>query len=268
MPDTHDPRVIALAAHGNYYFSGSYDNVRLLWSIHSFLSDRALGDVLEGGCGDGALLQLLAELGINFRGVDASSSGIERCLSRGLPAHCPHVSTDGLPFPKDSFNFVVCLKSFEHLMNPYFGLQEIRRELRPGGRFICSIPNPHTGHPYLYPGLFEYKNFRLFLEQTDFVIGRIEHWQWAPREAILPGPLRRFPILKSRLIAGRLRRLIERAFRILGIFPTFSYWLGTFDCHKQEGLVSDIYAATASRTRSGSARDFSSTTGNSSAITR
>jgi len=266
MPSTKDLRAIALETHQNYYLSGSYNKDRLLWTVETFLPERAPGDVLEVGCGDGALLQLLAERGINARGVDASTSGIERCVARGLKAQCLDVSTDGLPFPNESFSVVICLETFEHLMNPYFALLEVQRTLRTGGRFICSVPNPRIGHPFLYPGLFEYKNFRLFLEQAGFVIERVEYWQWAPREAILPRSLRRFPILKSRLIAGGLRRLIEHTYRILGVFPSFCYWLWTFDCRKQEGLPSNVYAATATRTRPGTGRDFSSTA--TSAITR
>src|SRR6185312_10603639 len=101
------------------------------------------------------------------------------------------ISTEGLPFPDDSFDLVVSLETFEHLMNPYYALLEVHRVLRPGGRFICSVPNPRTGHPYLYPGLFEYSNFRRFLSQGNFSIGRVDHWQWAPRASILPRSLQK-----------------------------------------------------------------------------
>src|SRR5208282_6877325 len=141
---------------------------------------------------------------IDAMGVDASSSGVDHCLAAGLRAQCLDVSTDGLPFPDDSFDMVICLETFEHLMNPHYALQEIRRTLRSGGKFLCSIPNPRIGHLYLYPGLFEYKNFRRFLEQSGFSIRRVQYWQWAPRETILPLSLRQIPILNERIIAGGL----------------------------------------------------------------
>src|SRR5207245_9695893 len=90
---------------------------------------------------------------------------LERCAASGLRAQCLDVSIDGLPFADDSFDIVISLETFEHLMNPHYALQEVRRVLRSEGRFLCSVPNPLTGHPYLYPGLFEYANFRCFLEQ-------------------------------------------------------------------------------------------------------
>jgi SAM-dependent methyltransferase len=119
-------------------------------------------------------------------------------------------------------------------MNPFFALQEVGRVLRPTGRFICSVPNPLTGHPYLYPGLFEYPNFRKFLEQGGFAISRVQPWERVPRETILPKPLRGIPIVRGRIIAGGLRRLIEETYRLFHTFPAFCYWLWTFECQKAE----------------------------------
>jgi SAM-dependent methyltransferase len=246
------PREIALSLHHDYYVAGGYAVDRLNWTLDTFLQSSNLGKVLEVGCGDGAMLQILANRKIEVVGVDASSSGIDRCLVAGLRAQCLDVSTDALPFPDDSFDVVICLETFEHLMNPHFALQEIRRTLRSGGIFLCSIPNPRTGHPYLYPGLFEYKNFRCFLEQSGFSIERVQPWQWAPRETILPLCLRHIPILNGRIIAGGFRRLAEKSCRIVSIFPYFCYWLWTFDCLNQKDRPVDIYASTAVRTRPGS----------------
>ena len=176
------------------------------------------------------MLALLAERGAAANGIDASSSGIAKCLQNGLSAQCLDVSSDGVPFPDHSFDVVISLETFEHLMNPFFALREVRRVLRPSGRFICSVPNPLTGHPYLYPGLFEYPNFRKFLEQGGFSIIRVRPWQKVPREAILPESLRGVPVLRGRVITGGLRRLIEGTYQLFGAFPAFCYWLWTFEC--------------------------------------
>ena len=79
------------------------------------------------------------------------------------------------------------------------------------GSRVCappsSVPNPLTGHPYLYPGLFEYANFRCFLEQSGFVIERVAPWQKVPRGMILPRSLRKIPLLRGRIIAGGFEEL-------------------------------------------------------------
>lgn len=251
-------REAALTAHSDYYAAGGYDDDRLRWTLDTFVTCSKPSNVLEIGCGDGAMLRLLAERGITAQGVDASSSGITRCLERGLRAQCLDVSSDGLPFPDNEFDLVISLETFEHLMNPYYALQEVRRTLRPTARFLCSIPNPLTGHPYLYPGLFEFRNFHRFLEQSDFLIERVSRWQWAPRETILPAALRRVPILRHRWVAGSLRRIIEKSYLAVGAYPAFCYWLWTFECRNNKSAGSNVYESVSAQTRPGSSTHFSS----------
>ena len=251
-------RDTALTSHREYYTAGTYDDDRLKWTLDTFVSISRPSKVLEVGCGDGTMLGLLAERDIVAQGVDASSSGIERCLQRGLQAQCLDVSTDGLPFPDDEFDLVISLETFEHLMNPHFALQEVRRVLRSSGRFLCSVPNPLTGHPYLYPGLFEYRNFRRFLEQSGFLIERVSPWQWAPRETILPSALRRVPFLQSRWIAGTIRRVIEKSYLAFGAYPAFCYWLWTFDCQNDKSAGANVYEDVSAQTRPGSTSHFAS----------
>jgi SAM-dependent methyltransferase len=256
MSPTQDPRALALAAHRDYYAEGSYEDDRLTWTINEFLAGTDSGKVLEVGCGDGAMLRLLVARGADATGVDASSSGIERCNSMGLQARCLDVSIDGLPFDDDEFEVVVSLETFEHLMNPHYALQEVRRVLRADGRFLCSVPNPLTGHPYLYPGLFEYQNFRRFLRQSGFSIERVAPWQKVSREMILPKQLRRFSLLRSRIVAGGVRKIIESSYLAAGMFPAFVYWLWTFDCRNLKMQRADIYQDVSSQTRPGSRRQF------------
>jgi SAM-dependent methyltransferase len=257
MTDAPSARDLALSAHRDYYKAGSYDDDRLAWTISAFLSDIRPARVLEVGCGNGAMLNLLAQKGIDAVGVDASSSGVALCQDRGLHAQCLDISTDGLPFPDDSFDVVISLETFEHLMNPHYALMETRRVLRLGGRFICSVPNPRTGHPYLYPGLFEYANFRSFLLQNNFLIERVAPWQWAPRESILPASLRKFSVLRSRPVAGGIRYLIEKTYLAVGAFPAFSYWLWTFQCRNNKSGEPGIFRDVSEQTRPGATRHFS-----------
>src|SRR5438045_9099232 len=109
MSPAKDPRGIALAAHRDYYAAGSYDDDRLTWTIHEFLSGAKPTKMLEIGCGGGAMLRLLIARGINARGVDASSSGMERCITAGLQAEFVDVIVDGLTFTHDVFDMILKL---------------------------------------------------------------------------------------------------------------------------------------------------------------
>jgi SAM-dependent methyltransferase len=242
------PEEIVREEHRDYYAAGGFDEGRLRWTVNTFLPNCCGKRILEIGCGDGRLLLLLRETN-EVCGVEASATGVEKCSAIGIRAFCMDVSTQPLPFPNDHFDFVVILETFEHLMNPYYGLLEIRRVLKENAKLICSVPNPKTGHPYLYPGLFEFPNFTRFLEQSGLQIKRIEPWDWAPRESILPIALRKNSILRSRYIAGVARRMIERVWRMAGRFPWFCYWLWTFECVNADKCSSTILAKQAQMTR-------------------
>ena len=227
MPVT--PQSIAQDQHKDYYAAGGYDEGRLKWTVETFLPNYTDKKILEIGCGDGKLLALLSTEN-DVQGIEASFTGVEKCASRGIQAICMDVSSQPLPFPDDYFDAVVILETFEHLMNPYYAMLEIRRVLKENAKLICSVPNPKTGHPYLYPGLFEFSNFTAFLTQMGMKIKSVRPWEWAPRESILPKRLRKNPVLASRYVAGTARRAVEVLWRKLGGFPWFCYWLWTFEC--------------------------------------
>jgi ubiquinone/menaquinone biosynthesis C-methylase UbiE len=95
-------------------------------------------DMLDIGCGNGALLSALADRIASGVGVDESAKIIER--ARRKNAKNPHVSfeqIDGpvLPFPDNSFDVVTSLMSFRYLdWDPL--LAEIKRVMRPGGKLL------------------------------------------------------------------------------------------------------------------------------------
>jgi SAM-dependent methyltransferase len=93
------------------------------------------------GCGSGRLLELLSPAN-QVVGVDAARDGIAACVARWIEGQCVDPSSEPLPFPAGSFDFIICLETMEHMMNPYYALMEMRRVLMPGGRLICSVPNP------------------------------------------------------------------------------------------------------------------------------
>lgn len=98
-------------------------------------------DCLDVGCGDGGssgvYLQAKAH---SYVGVDVSRQAVELAASRGLDARVIE-DASSLPFPDGSFDVVVCLEVLEHMFEPQLAVHEAVRVLKPGGRFIATVPN-------------------------------------------------------------------------------------------------------------------------------
>ncbi|HTH51488.1 MAG TPA: class I SAM-dependent methyltransferase [Pyrinomonadaceae bacterium] len=95
-------------------------------------------DVLDIGCGNGALLNALGSRINSGVGVDESAGMIDNARRRNAEiSHLRFEKIDGprLPFPDNSFDAVTSLMSFRYLdWDPL--LAEIKRVTRPGGKFL------------------------------------------------------------------------------------------------------------------------------------
>jgi len=96
--------------------------------------------VLDLGCRTGALTQHYAE-GNDVVGVDVDRVALGQAAERlGIETHWADVE-EGLPFDDASFDVVVAGELLEHLADPVSAVANVRRVLRPGGRFVGSVPN-------------------------------------------------------------------------------------------------------------------------------
>lgn len=94
--------------------------------------------IVEPGCGEGRLTQLLAEMvGTEGRifAFDISPRMVEKCLVRNLPPHVEiaRACATNLPLPDGEFDAVVCLNTFPHLEDRPAVLREFCRVLRKDG---------------------------------------------------------------------------------------------------------------------------------------
>jgi SAM-dependent methyltransferase len=89
-----------------------------------------------------------------------------------------------LPYPDNSFDVVTCVVSVDYLIKPLEVFKEVRRVLRPGGRFILSQSNR----------CFPTKAIRMWLGMDDLqhclVIGAYFHYSggWAKPRAFDASP--------------------------------------------------------------------------------
>jgi len=97
-------------------------------------------DVLEVGCGDGALLASLRDFGVNANGLEPDPEGARFVRNQfDLPVLCS--TLEQADFGGQQFDSVVAAHVLEHVDNPVEFLIAAHRLLRPEGIVFLEVPN-------------------------------------------------------------------------------------------------------------------------------
>ena len=98
------------------------------------------GRVLDVGCLDGTIAELLVKMGNTVSGIDASEPAVKRAMARGIDARLGNVE-ETFPFESNFFDAVFAGEIIEHVFDVDAMLKEIKRVLKPGGAFVVTTPN-------------------------------------------------------------------------------------------------------------------------------
>jgi len=105
------------------------------------------GSILEVAPGPGYLAIELAKLG-TYRvfGLDISQSFVQMATARaqdaGVAVEFRHGDAAQMPFPPNSFDFIVCQAAFKNFSEPVQALREMHRVLKPGGKALILDLRP------------------------------------------------------------------------------------------------------------------------------
>lgn len=126
------------------------------------------GDILDAGCGQAPVLRKLQDEKFkNLKierlvGVDISDKLLEMARRRVPEAEIIKADIDNLPFADNSFDFAVMVDVFQYLLDQSThdgecsaehssrddgcsgfdrALEEVKRVLKPGGKFVVTVPN-------------------------------------------------------------------------------------------------------------------------------
>lgn len=95
--------------------------------------------VLDVGCGDGALLQLLAVTkGVDGRGIEIERDRVNACVARGLSVIQGNADYDLDDYPNDAFDYAILSLTIQATLHPKSVLENL---LRIGRRVVVSFPN-------------------------------------------------------------------------------------------------------------------------------
>jgi SAM-dependent methyltransferase len=156
--------------------------IEMRWLRRSveFLAPFARGEVLDVGCGERPYDELFLPRVTRYVGLEyppAADSLVPEIWGlldrlRGVV----DVFGDGqqMPFADASFDTVVALEVFEHLLDPDDCMAEIRRVLRPGGRLLFTVPFVAPLHQLPFDYLrFTPRGIEALLDRHGFAIDQI-----------------------------------------------------------------------------------------------
>ena len=134
---------------------------------------KKAGSVLEVGCGSGVLMHHIKKTYPDKRvaGVDLSPIGIEMARKRALTDHLDieYLIADveaRPPFPKNSFDLVVCHEVLEHLTNPLAAIDHMSQMIAPGGYLVLVFPNRCIRAPFTIKLEKLWDTLRMVLDST------------------------------------------------------------------------------------------------------
>ena len=84
--------------------------------------------VLDLGCGDGTLLaELVAQKGVQGRGVEVDEAKVRACMSKGLSVRHGNIEDGLADFPDGMFDIVILSQTVAYLNRPLGVMQEMAR---------------------------------------------------------------------------------------------------------------------------------------------
>ena len=155
--------------------------------VEYLVGQLKLGErVLDVGVGSGALAMLASEKGMEVWALDPSSRSIDKLRSSlGLGERAQVGYSQAIPFADEQFDTVIMTEVLEHLDDEVRKrtLEEVQRILRPGGRFIGTVPARekleqaevvcpscnHHFHRWGHQASFDVQSIREFLAQALLV---------------------------------------------------------------------------------------------------
>jgi SAM-dependent methyltransferase len=99
------------------------------------------GNICDVGCGAGELLGELKALGHDVLGIEPSADGRTATAARGVKVLAGTAEELPASCPMGAFDAVVMIQSLEHCLDPARAIANVHRLLKPGGWFVCEVPN-------------------------------------------------------------------------------------------------------------------------------
>jgi SAM-dependent methyltransferase len=108
---------------------------------------------LDIACGPGHITNLIAQTGASVIGVDLAPAMITLARQRYPALTFQEAHVEQLPFDADTFYTALVNFAIHHFARPEVACTEIRRVLKPGGRFVFAAPIQQYGFGAFIEGI-------------------------------------------------------------------------------------------------------------------
>ena len=142
----------------------SADYLRVMYIIESVPKNCY---VLDVGCNSGAISIPLQKIGNYVKAIDLVPELVSQAQKNGIKAEVGEAE-DLSRFENNTFDCVICSEVLEHLYDPLVAIKEAYRVLKPGGKYIVTVPYPDGEMSKNKLGDFHQQNFSLEIIDTLF----------------------------------------------------------------------------------------------------
>jgi ubiquinone/menaquinone biosynthesis C-methylase UbiE len=140
--------------------------------------------LLDAGCGTGGMLNVVRQKfpAADLAGVDQSTHALELTAARKTGAKLTSASVHELPFPGNSFDFVLSLDVLSSVgLDDSLAVREAHRVLRPAGRLILNVAALEFlkgAHDRAVDANRRYarRQLQALLEGAHFRVERLSYW--------------------------------------------------------------------------------------------
>jgi ubiquinone/menaquinone biosynthesis C-methylase UbiE len=191
--------------------------------------------VLDLGCGTGANMQMLIEMGAEVVGVDMSEFALKYCKEKKLDVVLG--TAEKIPFEAGKFDLVLASDVLEHIENDANAVTEIKRVLRPQGVFISTVP----AHQWLFsPHDSSLHHFRRYSRKQFFNLLKVEFnsikTYWIHGLIFIPAMFQRSVMRLFRVKSSETAKTSKFLNKLFGYWYKMEYWFIKKDINLPVGL--------------------------------
>jgi len=120
-----------------------YVHLNRLKNIVKTMPNQDNLNILDAGCGEGHLLQMLEKKNQhnNYYGIDLTSEALARARERCPKMNFIQADLSKIEIENNFFDFIVCTETLEHVDAYQDVINEFKRILKPGGQLVITFPN-------------------------------------------------------------------------------------------------------------------------------